>query len=96
MRPTNLSSTHNYASPVLDAANVTDVHTERQTDPLQHIHADWFVARHFPIGALTDPRQADDVARTISTSFQEEPEAGISDHVYHLFVIQFPAAGDRK
>ena len=28
MRPTNLSSTHNYASLKLDAANVTDIHME--------------------------------------------------------------------
>ena len=69
---------------------IPHINPQRRAHSLQHIHADWFVARHFPIGALTDPGQVDDVAGSVSASLEEEPEPGISDHVYHLFVIQLP------
>ena len=74
MRPVYSFLTHNYASPALKTAYVTDIHTESRANPFQHIHSDRFVSGHLPIGGFAGPGQADDVAGTVSTSFQEEPE----------------------
>jgi len=75
-----------------ERTHIPHINPQRSADSLQHIHADRLVPGHLTVGALTDPRQADDVAGTVSTPLQEEPEPGIGDHVSHLPLYVFHPA----
>ena len=51
-----------------ERTHISNINPQRRTHPLQHIHADSLVPRHFPIGGFADPGQVDDVAWAVSAS----------------------------
>ena len=67
-----------------------NINPQSRAYPFQHVHPDSFVARHFSIGGFADPGQVDDVAGTISSPVQEEPEPGITEHCVETSLSSFP------
>ena len=59
---------HNYSLIMQKAAYISNINPQRRAHSLQHIYADGLVPGHLTVGALTDPRQVDDVAGAVSAS----------------------------
>ena len=62
------TTAHNYSLIMQKNTYIPHINPKSSAHSLQHVHADRLVPGHLTVGALTDPRQVDDVAGAVSAS----------------------------